>query len=80
MRLLNTTSLTFAEFYEPDIPPYAILSHRWEADEVTYQNVANGLNLDKAGWTRVREFCSLCSAPVPDDQSFGWVCIDTCCI
>ena len=80
MRLLNTTSLKFAEFCEPDIPPYAILSHRWEAEEVTYQDVANRLNLDKAGWTKVRKFCSLCLARLLDDQSFEWVWIDTCCI
>jgi hypothetical protein len=39
MRLLNTDTPEFAEFYEPDVPSYAILSHRWEKDEVTLLEV-----------------------------------------
>src|SRR5262249_32702444 len=41
MRLLktNTDALELQEFTGQDIPPYAILSHRWEDGEVTYQDI-----------------------------------------
>jgi hypothetical protein len=39
MRLLNTTTLQLHEFFEAQIPPYVILSHRWEGGEVTFQNM-----------------------------------------
>lgn len=37
MRLLNTTTHDFREFFDGQIPPYAILSHRWGDDEVSFQ-------------------------------------------
>ncbi|KAK4889224.1 hypothetical protein LTR27_011982 [Elasticomyces elasticus] len=36
MRLLNTTTLELHEFANP--PVYAILSHRWSDEEVTYED------------------------------------------
>ena len=39
MRLLHATTLEFENFND-DIPPYAILSHTWEAHEVTYQELS----------------------------------------
>ncbi|TEY66937.1 hypothetical protein BOTCAL_0130g00120 [Botryotinia calthae] len=37
MRLINTTTYEFSEFHGDDIPKYAILSHTWENDEVSFQ-------------------------------------------
>ena len=43
MRLLRITNLRFQEFFDDDtawgLPPcaYAILSHRWDEDELLYQ-------------------------------------------
>ncbi|KAF2847606.1 HET-domain-containing protein [Plenodomus tracheiphilus IPT5] len=34
MRLLHSTSLEFEVFYDEKIPPYLILSHTWEDDEL----------------------------------------------
>lgn len=36
MRLINTTTLTIEEFKSKH-PPYAILSHTWGAEEVTFE-------------------------------------------
>jgi hypothetical protein len=36
MRLFNTSTLQLKEFYDAQIPAYAILSHRWETEEVTF--------------------------------------------
>ena len=41
MRLLRATDMTFHEFEGSSIPPYAILSHRWEGDEVSYQEMSD---------------------------------------
>ena len=35
MRLLDTTTLQLKEFFDP--PEYAILSHRWEGGEVSFE-------------------------------------------
>ncbi|KAF5363049.1 hypothetical protein D9758_012648 [Tetrapyrgos nigripes] len=40
MRLLNTKTLRVQEFLT-EIPLYAILSHTWEAEEVTFQDIQN---------------------------------------
>ncbi|KAL8654061.1 MAG: hypothetical protein Q9210_001730 [Variospora velana] len=38
MRLINTSKLTLHDFYDEQIPPYAILSHTWGTEEVTFQD------------------------------------------
>ena len=40
MRLLNTYSLKFEEFFDSNIPHYGILSHRWEKDEVSFETMS----------------------------------------
>lgn len=39
MRLLNVTTREVEEFFEPSIPPYAIFSHTWGPEEVTFQDL-----------------------------------------
>lgn len=39
MRLLNTSTLKLREFYDDEIPDYAILSHTWEDGEVSFQEM-----------------------------------------
>ena len=75
MRLLNTTTLKLHEFFEKDTPHYMILSHRWENDEVTFQDVKKGRNLDAAGWQKVRAFCKFAR-----ELQYEWAWVDTCCI
>jgi hypoxanthine phosphoribosyltransferase len=36
MRLINCETYQLEEFLGGEIPPYAILSHTWGADEITY--------------------------------------------
>jgi hypothetical protein len=75
MRLLNTSTLQFHEYFGPVIPPYAILSHRWEAEELTYQEVLHYQNIRKAGWNKVKQCCIFAAS-----RGFDLVWIDTCCI
>src|SRR5437879_5251899 len=38
MRLINVETLELEEFFGEAIPPYAILSHTWEEEEVSFQD------------------------------------------
>lgn len=76
MRLLKVSSLTFEEFAdERATPKYGILSHRWESQEVSYQDMVSGNAKKKKGYTKIKDFCNRCAL---DGLSHGW--IDTCCI
>lgn len=79
MRLLNTGSHRLQEFFEKDIPPYAILSHRWGAEEVLYQDMIQTADREKArrkrGYGKLKGSCDLARR-----QQHKWIWIDTCCI
>jgi hypothetical protein len=57
MRLLNTESLQLHEFFDPQVPPYTILSHRWEGEEVTFQELQNGQAKEKQGYAKIKGCC-----------------------
>ncbi|KAH7407261.1 heterokaryon incompatibility protein-domain-containing protein [Cadophora sp. MPI-SDFR-AT-0126] len=84
MRLINTSTHeieSFPRFAHPDIPPYAILSHRWGPDEVSLQEMQvsashRSLSLvSRFGYQKILKCCEVAA-------SFGFehVWIDTCCI
>ncbi|TEY61177.1 hypothetical protein BOTCAL_0173g00100 [Botryotinia calthae] len=78
MRLLDTKdaeNLLVQEFSQRNIPPYAILSHRWEEDEVTFEDIKNGNFNQKKGFAKLEE----CRRRAREDK-YDWVWIDTCCI
>ena len=75
MRLLQTETLTFEEFFETNLPRYAILSHRWGQSEVTYKDMAKKRAKEGPGLTKVQDFCKLAFS-----EGYDWVWIDTCCI
>ncbi|KAF5340121.1 hypothetical protein D9758_013179 [Tetrapyrgos nigripes] len=75
MRLLNTKTLRLEEFYS-EIPPYAILSHTWEKEEVTFQDIQNlEIARRKAGYVKVWKACVRAQR-----YDFDWIWIDSCCI
>ncbi len=78
MRLLyfnNDGDFSLTEFFEDDIPEYAILSHRWGAEEVTFKDITNGTSKAKAGYGKI-QFCG--EQARRDSLQYFWV--DTCCI
>ncbi|OBR08152.1 HET domain-containing protein [Colletotrichum higginsianum IMI 349063] len=78
MKLLNCSTLKIEEFFGSSIPKsYVVLSHRWEADEVTYQDVINNAKTlaQKRGWAKIRETCRIA---LERGHNYAWV--DTCCI
>ena len=81
MRLLNTRTLTLTTFIG-EMPEYVILSHRWEAEELVFEDVMKEpiSNISspartKRGFTKVQGTCALAIK-----DGFDWVWIDSCCI
>ncbi|KAH9897611.1 HET-domain-containing protein [Xylariomycetidae sp. FL2044] len=76
MRLINTTTLELHEFVGR-IPRYAVLSHRWGTEEVSYQEmlVPSPATRRKEGFYKIRHTCD---QALRDRLDWAWV--DTCCI
>jgi hypothetical protein len=76
MRLINTDTRAFEEFYGSNVPRYAILSHTWGQEEVTFQDWTDPTSVvQKSGFTKIVEACEQAKN---DDYSYIW--IDTNCI
>ncbi len=77
MRLLNARSYEFEEFFDNQVPAYAILSHTWRDKEVLFKDFQPALTVprNKPGWAKIQNTCTtaLC-------DGLRWVWIDTCCI
>ncbi|KAH0438169.1 ankyrin repeat-containing protein [Colletotrichum camelliae] len=77
MRLIHIENLDIEEFFDTP-PPYAILSHTWEKDEVTFHDVSQKRVAGKAGWIKITSFCKIVNKYLSDPVEYVWV--DTCCI
>ncbi|KAF2822497.1 HET-domain-containing protein [Ophiobolus disseminans] len=75
MRLLHTSTLKLVNFLADDVPPYAILSHTWGTEEVTFQEFVAQPAGHKAGHEKIKSFCKLCA-----QRSIDWAWVDSCCI
>ncbi|KAF9873513.1 hypothetical protein CkaCkLH20_08972 [Colletotrichum karsti] len=76
MWLLNTKTLKLEEHVDPAAIKYAILSHTWEEDEVSFRDISDlDLAKRKAGFTKIAKTCRLARSR---GIRLAWV--DTCCI
>jgi hypothetical protein len=82
MRLLRTgpyepghEKLELIEEFSQDIPRYAILSHTWGRDEVTFEHVRNGTAHKHEAYGKV---ISAMKQAALDGHDYIW--IDSCCI
>ncbi|KAH7466581.1 hypothetical protein FOMA001_g15905 [Fusarium oxysporum f. sp. matthiolae] len=84
MRLLNIHNWTLKEFIsDNEVPPYAILSHTWDENEVNFQQwesmatssilVADINKME--GYQKIKKFGQEAA-----NNGFDWVWVDTCCI
>jgi hypothetical protein len=84
MRLLNVETLELREFFEAEVPPYGILSHRWGKDEVSYQMFMQGKTKTGASYRKIRGLCKFVRERkiwrFSEGVSLQWVWVDTCCI
>jgi hypothetical protein len=77
MRLLeckNDGEFSLTQFFD-DIPRYAILSHTWGPEEVTFRDMIEGNGTRKTSFDKIR-FCG--EQARRDGLHYFWV--DTCCI
>lgn len=75
MWVVNTETLQLEEVYDDDGCEYAILSHRWEKDEVLFEDMKELSTCSKNGVQKLESACELARA-----YHFGHIWIDTCCI
>jgi hypothetical protein len=74
MRLLNVKTMKLEEFFEKNIPAYAILSHTWGEDEITFREFDPILAARRTS----KKIDGCCARTVKDGFNYVW--IDTCCI
>jgi hypothetical protein len=74
MRLLHTKDLLLRNFVSGNCPEYAILSHTWEDEEVTLQDMEKGVAPTKKGYQKLTSSCQRAAA-----DGYEWMWIDTCC-
>lgn len=58
-----------------ETPKYAILSHRWEAEEILFEDVQTDQWPRKKGVDKVKKACLRAK-----DDGFEYIWVDTCCI
>lgn len=77
MRLIDCRTHELVEFMGKT-PPYVALSHTWEDEEVTFQemSIAGGQAAErKKRFVKIRETCAIALR-----QGYTWAWVDTCCI
>lgn len=78
MRLINTKTLTLEEFIDQP-PPYAVLSHTWSDDEVSFEEFASDPTSARVrgrkGYVKIQKACQLAI-----NSGLRYVWVDTCCI
>jgi hypothetical protein len=75
MRLIHTHTIKLHEFHGDKIPQYAILSHRWDEAEVTFQDLRDGKAVKMTGYSKIKRCCAQAAL---DGWKYAW--IDSCCI
>jgi hypothetical protein len=77
MWLIHTETFELHQFEANNRPPYAILSHTWDRDEVTFQELSEGGEhiRSKLGFRKIE-----CTCIQARGHGLDYVWIDTCCI
>ncbi|KAE9362670.1 hypothetical protein N431DRAFT_551159 [Stipitochalara longipes BDJ] len=73
MRLLNTETLRLETFDEEPFPEYAILSHRWGSEEISFKELGAGSGCQKSGYHKIHTFCEKAR-----NRGLEWCWVDTC--
>ncbi|KAI9147293.1 Vegetative incompatibility protein [Paramyrothecium foliicola] len=75
MRLINCFTLS-VEDQTSNVPPYVILSHTWEEEEVTLKDMENLEHaMQKKGFDKIEKTCQMAIA-----MRYHYAWVDTCCI
>ncbi|KAF5702324.1 beta transducin [Fusarium mundagurra] len=74
MWLINTTTVAL-EDKNISSTPYAILSHTWGEDEVTFEDMMTGQEKGKKGYVKIIHTCRLAK-----ERGIAHAWVDTCCV
>lgn len=77
MRLLHTSTYQLISFFEPNLPPYVILSHVWGDREILFEDIQSSHQRlkQRSGYAKITQTCAQARS-----DGFDYVWIDTCCI
>ncbi|EKJ72792.1 hypothetical protein FPSE_07058 [Fusarium pseudograminearum CS3096] len=78
MWLINTSTITLERVNPDDLPstPYAILSHTWGKEEVTFEDIISQSQVKcMSGYTKIENTCRLAK-----ERGLAYAWVDTCCI
>lgn len=75
MRLINTSTRRLEEFVGRNIPPFAILSHTWEGEEVSFRDFTKGRRTRRKGFQKIAKTCEMAR-----DEGLAYAWVDTCAI
>jgi hypothetical protein len=77
MRLINVETMQLEDFTMRRLPQYAILSHTWTEEEVSFQEFSNQTTdiVKKEGFIKIMRTCGLAA-----ENHVKYVWVDTCCI
>jgi hypothetical protein len=75
MRLLHSGTLKLKEFPDNGIPKYAILSHTWGDDEVSFKDMQGYFVKRRKGYSKIQGCCKKAAS-----HGFKYIWVDTCCI
>ncbi|KAH7080176.1 heterokaryon incompatibility protein-domain-containing protein [Paraphoma chrysanthemicola] len=77
MWLLDTSTIELHDFIDSQVPPYTILSHTWEDEEVLHHELRESplAVRHKKGFSKVVKFCEISKS-----RGYQWAWQDNCCI
>lgn len=77
MRLIDTHTLRLTDSaHLAQLPPYVILSHRWDAHEISFEDMLDPEHIaEHPGYAKLFGFCTIAR-----NYGYKYVWIDTCCI
>ena len=75
MNLLDTQTLKLEEVRPSHTHRYAILSHTWGEEEVSFSDLTSGRYHHRKGCQKIEQACRVARA-----EGYGKIWIDTCCI
>lgn len=75
MRLLNVKTFQLETFFDTNVPEYVALSHTWNSEEVTFQDILTGAGQWKKGWNKLVR-----ASAQAKNYGCTYIWIDTCCI
>ena len=78
MWLINSSTYQLEEFWDERKIKYAILSHRWQDEEVSFRDMQDlAVATKRKGFAKIKKSCELA---LKEEDKCQYVWIDTCCI